>query len=72
MNDPNPETLIKIILQGYDARAEFGVMPPFAETLKDEEIAAIATHERSSWGNNAPAVKPEDVKKIRDFLKTTK
>ena len=72
VNDPNPETLIKIILQGYDARAEFGVMPPFAETLKDEEIAAIATHERSSWGNNAPAVKPEDVKKIRDFLKTTK
>ncbi len=47
-------------------------MTPFADLLTDEEIAAIATHERSSWGNNAPAVKPEDVKKIRDFIKTSK
>lgn len=72
VNDANPEMLIKIILQGYDARAEYGIMTPFADVLSDEEIAAIATHERSSWGNNAPAVKPEDVKKIRDFIKTSK
>ncbi len=68
VNDANPETLIKIILQGYDARAEYGVMPPFAESLSDEDIAAIATHERSSWGNTAAAVKPEDVKKIREMV----
>ena len=72
VNDANPEMIIKIILQGYDARAEYGIMTPFADLLTDEEIAAIATHERSSWGNNAPAVKPEDVKKIRDFIKTSK
>jgi len=68
VNDENHETLIKVILQGYDARTEYGVMPPFAGQLTDEEIAAIANHERSSWGNNAPAITPEDVKKIRDFL----
>lgn len=68
VNDKNPEMHIKIILQGYDARTEFGVMPPFADQLTDAEIAAIATHERSSWGNNAPPVKEEDVKKIREFI----
>lgn len=61
----NPETLVRIILQGYDARTEFGVMPPFADQLTDEEIAAIATYERSSWGNDAPAISADDVKAIR-------
>lgn len=70
VTNENPEQLIKIILQGYDARTEFGVMPGFAGQLTDEEVAAIATHERTSWGNKAPAVKPEDVKKIRDFVMT--
>ncbi|MGA8854669.1 MAG: cbb3-type cytochrome c oxidase subunit II [Christiangramia sp.] len=68
VNDDNPEMLIKIILQGYDARSEFGVMPPFADQLTDAEIAAIATHERSNWGNDAPAVTEEEVKKIRDYI----
>lgn len=64
------ETYIKIILLGYDARAEYGVMPPFAEQLTDEEIAAIANHERSSWGNNAKPIKVETVKKIREMVKS--
>lgn len=70
VTDNSPEMLIKIILQGYDARPEYGAMPPFADMLSDEDIAAIATHERSSWGNNAPAVTPEEVKKIRDYIQT--
>lgn len=70
VNDASPETLIRIILQGYDARAEYGVMAPFADMLSDEEIAAIATHERSSWGNKAPTVTPEEVKKVREYIQT--
>ncbi len=70
VNDENPEMLIKIILQGYDARPEYGVMASFAEILTDEEITAIANHERSSWGNKAKAITVEDVKKIRDFINT--
>ncbi|MFA7446350.1 MAG: c-type cytochrome, partial [Flavobacteriaceae bacterium] len=70
VNDENPEMLIKIILQGYDARPEYGVMVGFADMLTDEEIAAIATHERSSWGNNASAVSAEEVKKIREYIQT--
>lgn len=70
VNDANPELLIRIILQGYDARPEYGVMAPFADMLSDAEIAAIATHERSSWGNKAQAVTPEEVKKVREYIQT--
>ncbi|MCK0135482.1 cbb3-type cytochrome c oxidase subunit II [Arenibacter sp. S6351L] len=68
VNDENPELMIKIILQGYDARSEFASMQPFADQLSDAEIAAIATHERNSWGNSAPEVNEEDVAKIREFV----
>ncbi len=70
VNDENPEKMIKIILMGYDARAEYAVMTPFADILSDEEIAAIATHERSSWSNDAPEVTVEKVKEIRKMVET--
>lgn len=70
VNSEDPTMLIQIILGGYDAREDYGVMPPFGDQLSDAEIAAITTHERSSWGNDAPAVKEEDVKKIREAFKT--
>jgi cytochrome c oxidase cbb3-type subunit 2 len=70
VNDENSEQLIRIVIQGYDARTDYGVMPPFGDQLSDAEIAAITTHERSSWGNNAPEVTEEDVKKIREFIAT--
>lgn len=72
VNDENPETLIRIIMEGYDARPEYGVMAGFQETLSDEEIAAIATHERSNWGNAADAVTVEKVKEIRSFVNSLK
>ncbi len=68
VGNEDPEMMIKIILQGYDARREFASMQAFADQLSDAEIAAIANHERTSWGNSAPEVKEEDVKKIRDFI----
>jgi cytochrome c oxidase cbb3-type subunit 2 len=68
VNDEDPELLIRIILQGYDARPEFAQMPGFASQLSDEEIAAIASHERRSWGNDASKVTEEEVKKIREFV----
>ncbi|HET8860950.1 cbb3-type cytochrome c oxidase subunit II [Marivirga sp.] len=64
----NPELLIKIILQGYDARSDYGQMPGFATQLSDAEIAAIASHERNAWGNSAARVSEEEVKKIREMV----
>jgi len=40
-------------------------MPPFAQTLSNEEIAAVVTYIRQSWGNRAAAVSPADVDKYR-------
>ena len=39
-------------------------MPPFAQ-LSDNDIAAIIDHERTSWGNAAPIINPDDVKRAR-------
>ena len=40
-------------------------MPPFAQTLTNEEIAAVVTYIRQSWGNRAAPVSPADVDKYR-------
>lgn len=66
--DENPELHVRVILQGYDASQEYGIMAPFADVLEDAEIAAIVNHERTSWGNDAPTVTEEDVKKIRAMV----
>lgn len=68
VNAEDPQTLIEIILTGYDARPEFGTMIGFADQLTDAEIAAIANHERSSWGNEAPELTEEQVTEIRKSI----
>jgi mono/diheme cytochrome c family protein len=40
-------------------------MPPFAQQLKDDEIAALASFLRQSWGAQASAVEPQDVSRFR-------
>ncbi|SEI92813.1 cytochrome c oxidase cbb3-type subunit 2 [Dyadobacter koreensis] len=69
--DDNPELMLNIIMNGYDARPEFGVMPAVGKNsdLKPEEVAAIMNHERGSWGNNARKVTPEEVQKLLDRIK---
>lgn len=68
VTNDDPETLIRVIIQGYNSRPDYAVMPPFGDMLTDAEIAAIATHERSSWGNSASEVTEDDVKKIREYV----
>lgn len=68
VNSPEAEEVIKIVLEGYDELPNYGPMPPFGDQLSDEEVAAILTYERSSWGNDASAVNPEDVKEVREQL----
>ena len=40
------------------------LMPAF-HYLKDEELAAVLTHLRAQWGNQAPAVTAEQVRAVR-------
>ncbi|MGN6292408.1 MAG: cytochrome c [Chitinophagaceae bacterium] len=67
----NLEMYVDIIMNGYDAKAEFGVMPPVGTNMQftEHEVAALINYERTSWGNNGKKVTPEEVKKIVDFVK---
>ena len=60
--------MISIVLGGYDARAEYGVMPAQAENLSDAEIAAIANYLRSSFGNDAPPTTSSAVSTLRTSI----
>jgi mono/diheme cytochrome c family protein/glucose/arabinose dehydrogenase len=67
------DRLIKIVLNGLygpievQGRKYNGQVPmtPFGRMLKDEEIAAVLTYVRNSFGNKAPAISPEEVKRVR-------
>jgi cytochrome c oxidase cbb3-type subunit 2 len=73
VNGNDLELYISIIMKGYDPRPEFAAMPAVGvnNNLSAEDITAIINHEKTSWGNNAKTVTPEEVKKIYDFIKLT-
>ena len=45
-------------------------MTPFEGLLKDDEVAAVVTYVRNSFGNKATVVTPEKVKAIREGIKS--
>ena len=45
-----------------------GILPPFADRLNNDQIAAVATYIRSSWGNSFGAVTPNSVKQVRQMI----
>ena len=59
----DPKPVIGTILNGR--KGNLGLMPAWKEHLDDDQIAAAISYIRNAWGNAAPAVKPEDVKKLR-------
>lgn len=64
------EEHITTVLNGLSGKAINGVtytgaMTPFAAQLSDEQIAAVITFERNSWGNNGGVVEPAQVKALR-------
>lgn len=67
------ERLIKLVLKGIMGPIEVNgkkypgqvPMTPFGGLLKDNEVAAVLTYLRNSFGNNGPAISPEKVKAVR-------
>jgi mono/diheme cytochrome c family protein len=65
------DTQIKIVLKGLSGPIKVkgvaynGQMMAFADRLTDDQIAAIITYERTSWGNSGGAATAADVKKLR-------
>lgn len=67
----NIELYVDIIMNGYDARQEYGVMAAVGTNMgfNENQVAAIINYERTSWGNKGKEVTPEEVKKIMEFVK---
>jgi len=40
-------------------------MPPFAQSLSDDEVAAVVTYIRAAWGNRGTAVSARDANQLR-------
>ena len=40
-------------------------MPPFAQSLSDDEVAAVVTYIRAAWGNRGAAVSARDANQLR-------
>jgi mono/diheme cytochrome c family protein len=49
-----------------------GVMPPFGGKLDDNQIAAVASYVRNSWGNHFGIVRPDEVAQVRQMVDTFK
>jgi mono/diheme cytochrome c family protein len=65
-----PASAIKAVLQGGYAPVTAGNprpygMPPFFNTLRDDDIAAVLTYVRTSWGNAGTPVSAFDVERFR-------
>ena len=65
----NKTKLVKVMLYGLrdvnlDGQAYANVMPAYHH-LSDQEIAAVLTFIRASFGNEAPPVGAEEVKTVR-------
>jgi nitrite reductase (NO-forming) len=69
------ERAIRVVLQGQsgeivvNGKTYNGTMIPL-NNLSDEEVANVLTYVRNSWGNNANAVTPEAVRRIRSETPT--
>ncbi|MGA2894707.1 MAG: cytochrome c [Xanthobacteraceae bacterium] len=66
-------SIVHVVLRGaISAGTKFAptaaAMPAFAWVMNDDQVAAVATYIRNSWGNAAPAVNGGDVAKERAAL----
>ena len=74
----NEERLIKIALKGLLGPIEVSdkkypgqvPMTPFEGLLKDDEVAAVLTYVRNSFGNKSSVITPEKVKAVREKIKS--
>jgi mono/diheme cytochrome c family protein len=40
-------------------------MPPFAQSMSDDEVAAVVTYIRTTWGNRGAPVSARDANALR-------
>ena len=71
---PDPSSLIDLVINGprepvpppsNQWQRPWQSMTPFGQKLSDEQAAALLTFVRNSWGNEAGAVEPKDIDRMR-------
>ena len=69
----DPNNSIRVVLAGGStvvtekAPAPMA-MPPFAQSLNDQQVADVVTYIRATWGNGASAATPDQVKALRKAI----
>lgn len=68
--DPDPSSLINVILNGTPQRRTQGItaayhMPKFRDSLNDDEVASLVTFMQQGWNHNLSATDESKVAKIR-------
>jgi len=67
----NPNRMMRIPLAGLSGAVKVKdqewnlAMPAMGAALSDEDLSAVLTYIRSSWGNKATAITPDQVKAVR-------
>jgi mono/diheme cytochrome c family protein len=69
----DPGSLIHVVLRGArsvatDQALNGSAMPQFAWLLSDDQVAAVLTYVRNAWGNAAPLVNADEIRKKRHAL----
>ncbi|HUF63300.1 MAG TPA: cytochrome c [Verrucomicrobiales bacterium] len=68
----DPDRMIKAVAGGLMGNIEIAgqeynnVMPPQGLLVNDEDLAAVLTYVRNSWGNSASVITPEMVKRVKE------
>jgi mono/diheme cytochrome c family protein len=68
-----PTSVLRVVIRGTQTVATQTeptgpAMPAFGWQLTNEQIAAVTTYVRNSWGHAAPTVSADDVRKARQEL----
>lgn len=69
----NPRKHLQIIVNGLQGKPIDGTdyaaaMPAFGDRLDVKQLTAVINHERQSWGNDAPTVTVEKIRKLLDKI----
>jgi mono/diheme cytochrome c family protein len=69
----DPTSLLRVVLRGARSVGTASAptapaMPAFSWVLNDDQVAAVLTYIRNTWGNVAPAVSAREVGKARQAL----
>ena len=67
VKNTDPNAIIRVLLGGKEGL--IGLMPPVGSTYSDDQIAAVLTYVRRSWGNTAPPVDSMSILEVRGLTK---